>query len=263
MLGLNSEIQAILHPGPKRVSSKEKREKYYNYKLQLSTMCGEITLVVGASRGLGREFVKQISQDPQRKVFATVRKPFDFGATNVESITLDQSDSASITAAASRIPELDTLIVNAAIGSDEKILSTSAERLAEYVDVNAIGPLRVVQAFLPALKARRTRKILLVSSESGSMALQINAKGGFLGPYAVSKAALNMIAVQLHNELHDQGFTVVPLHPGWVATDMGNAGGSGAMPVPESARGILDVLEKLKHEDSAKFYAWNGSTLPW
>ncbi|KAH8704151.1 hypothetical protein BGW36DRAFT_313715 [Talaromyces proteolyticus] len=226
-------------------------------------MSDKITLVVGASRGIGHELVHQLSQNPQNKVYATVRQPIPFPSSNVKSITLDQRSNTSIAAAASQIPELDTLIINAAIGKDEKLLDTTDTRLAEYFDVNAIGALRIVQAFLPALKARKTRKILLISSQSGSMARQINATGGFRGPYAVSKAALNMIAVQLHNELHEEGFTVVPLHPGWVATDMGNEAGSGAMPIPKSVEGILHVLEKVTLEDSAKFYLWDGAILPW
>jgi NAD(P)-dependent dehydrogenase (short-subunit alcohol dehydrogenase family) len=44
------------------------------------------------------------------------------------------------------------------------------------------------------------------------MELQIGSKVGFHGPYTVTKAAINMLAVQWHNELMDQGFTVVPLH---------------------------------------------------
>jgi NAD(P)-dependent dehydrogenase (short-subunit alcohol dehydrogenase family) len=72
-----------------------------------------------------------------------------------------------------------------------------------------------------------------------------------------------MLAVQLHNELSEEGFTVVPIHPGWVATDMGNISGSGGMPVAKSASGILKVIGSLKPSDSATFYNWDGSVLPW
>ncbi|KAJ5190870.1 uncharacterized protein N7498_009855 [Penicillium cinerascens] len=223
----------------------------------------QVTLVIGASRGIGREFVSQLSRDPTHRVIAGVRKPVDFDSSNVVPILLDQSDPESVTRAGTQVSEIDTLIINAAIGADEYLLSTDDERLREYYDTNVIGPLRVVRAFLPALKARNTRQIVFISSESGSLSQQINAKGGFRGPYAVSKAAGNMIVVQLHNELHDQGFTVAAIHPGWVATDMGNATGPGGMPIPESVKGQLDVIVKLEHNASATFFAWDGSIVPW
>ncbi|OAR02072.1 hypothetical protein LLEC1_05541 [Akanthomyces lecanii] len=205
------------------------------------------TLVVGASRGIGMELAQQLAQQASGQVIASVRSAVDFGGSpNIRAITLDQSSAKSIREAAGSVAALDTLIVNAAIGDDELLLDTSEERLAEYMDVNVTGVLRIVKAFLPALKARRTRQIVLVSSTSGSITRQVNAKSGLRGPYAVSKAALNMVAVQLHNELHESyGFTVVPIHPGW------------------SAAGILKVVEKLKPQNSATFYNYDGTTLPW
>ncbi|KAJ3494936.1 hypothetical protein NLG97_g3754 [Lecanicillium saksenae] len=224
------------------------------------------TLVVGASRGIGKELVQQLSQLQQHgRVIASVRSAVDFGSSpNIQSITMDQSSAKSINEAARSIAALDTLIINAAMGDDEQLLDTPDERMAQYMDVNVTGVLRIVKAFLPALKARKTRQIVLVSSTSGSLARQVNAKSGFKGPYAVSKAALNMIAVQLHNELHESdGFTVVPIHPGWVATDMGRISGDGGMPASKSASGILSVIEKLKPQNSATFYNYDGTTLPW
>ncbi|OAA54917.1 short chain dehydrogenase [Cordyceps fumosorosea ARSEF 2679] len=234
------------------------------------------TLVVGASRGVGKELVRQLAQQhPEARVIASVRSPVDddddagddddgHPAGNVRHITLDQSCSKSVSEAALAVGALDTLIVNAAVGDDERLLDTSDERMARYLDVNVTGVLRVVRAFLPALKARKTRQVVLVSSTSGSLARQVGARAGFRGPYAVSKAALNMLAVQLHNELHaDHGFTVVPVHPGWVATDMGRRAGDGGMPVAESAAGIVKVVVGLTPQNSATFYSYDGTILPW
>ncbi|OAA79200.1 short chain dehydrogenase [Akanthomyces lecanii RCEF 1005] len=233
-----------------------------------STTQPKTTLVVGASRGIGRELAQQLAQQQQQtggQVIVSVRGGADFGGSpNMRSITLDQSSAKSVNEAAGSVTALDTLIVNAAIGNDEQLLDTSEERMAEYMDVNVTGVLRIVKAFLPALKARKTRQIVLVSSTSGSITRQVNAKSGFKGPYAVSKAALNMVAVQLHNELHESdGFTVVPIHPGWVDTDMGRIAGDGGMPVAKSAAGILKVVEKLTPQNSATFYNYDGTTLPW
>lgn len=226
------------------------------------------TLIVGASRGIGMELVQQLAQQqPNGQVIASVGSAVDDfgGSPNVRSITLDQSSAKSIGEAAFGVAALDTLIVNAAVGDDdEQLLDTSDERMAEYMDVNVTGVVRIVKAFLPALKARKTRQIVLVSSTSGSLTRQVNARAGFRGPYAVSKAALNMVAVQLHNELHESdGFTVVPIHPGCVSTDTGRVGGDGGMPVSKSVAGIVKILDKLTPQNSATFYNYDGTTLPW
>jgi NAD(P)-dependent dehydrogenase (short-subunit alcohol dehydrogenase family) len=222
-------------------------------------------LVVGASRGIGLELAKQLSSQPDTEIFATMRKPFSpgFDTSHVKVLAMDQTDASSVAAAASQVPELDTLILNAAMGEDDLLESLSSERFSQYLDTNVIGPHRVVQAFLPALLARSTRRIIYISSTAASLKGQVNERWGLRGPYAISKAAGNMMAVQWHNELRDRGFTVIPLHPGWVATDMGNLGGDGAMPVEESVSAILSVVHNLSKEDSAKFLSYDGSILQW
>jgi NAD(P)-dependent dehydrogenase (short-subunit alcohol dehydrogenase family) len=76
---------------------------------------------------------------------------------------------------------------------------------------------------------------------------------GFFDPNAVRKAALNTQAVQWHNELNGHDFTVVPLHPGWVATDIGHLAGKEAMSVQKSVEGALKVTGYCKKEDCAIF----------
>jgi len=78
------------------------------------------------------------------------------------------------------------------MGDDEKLVQTSDETLTRYLDVNVVGPHRVIRAFLPALRKGKGRKIVLISSGSGSCGIQVETGGkrGFAGPYSVSKAAL-------------------------------------------------------------------------
>lgn len=224
----------------------------------------KIVAVIGASRGIGKELVRQYSEAGDVQVISSTRSaPSDTTASNIKSIILDITDDASVNKAAKGVPELDILIINAAMGFDDHLMDTSCEQLASYFETNVIGPHRIIKAFVPALLARKTRQIIIISSTSGSNTLQSKTKMGFQGPYAVSKAALNMLAVQYDNELSGQGFTVVPIHPGWVATDMGNLGGTGAMPVEDSVKGMLKVFGKLKPEDSATFLNYDGKTNPW
>jgi hypothetical protein len=72
-----------------------------------------------------------------------------------------------------------------------------------------------------------------------------------------------MLAVQLDNELNDDGFAVIPIHPGWVATDMDNAFGEGAILVDESVAGMLKAIESLRHGDSTKYLQYDGQEVPW
>lgn len=73
-----------------------------------------------------------------------------------------------------------------------------------------------------------------------------------------------MFALQLHQDLGPEGFTVVPIHPGWVNTALGNPDSyDGAMAPAESAAGIAKVVLGLKKGDSGKFFQWNGENLPW
>ncbi|PWY64323.1 hypothetical protein BO83DRAFT_392640 [Aspergillus eucalypticola CBS 122712] len=62
---------------------------------------------------------------------------------------------------------------------------------------------------------------------------------GSVGSYSLTKAAGNMMIIQLHHELCEKGFTCVAVHPGWVAADMGRAGD---MSMEESVVGYVKVL---------------------
>ncbi|KAJ6469362.1 hypothetical protein C8R45DRAFT_1016802 [Mycena sanguinolenta] len=236
----------------------------------------QIVLVVGASRGIGLALVQELAVTPNTLAIGTVRSPSAAldAIPNVKILTLDLADDDSIAKAASSIPELDTLIINAGMGMRDPVSVTSTVDLATYLDINVLGPHRAIRAFLPALRARNTRRIVAISSSSGSLTQQaLPGSIGLAGCYGTSKAALNMLLVQFHNELQaeEPRFTVVPIHPGWVATDMGSQpqllamapGASRGMPPATSAKGILKVVDQLTPEKSATFFRFDGEKMPW
>ncbi|KAK0436432.1 hypothetical protein EV421DRAFT_1124523 [Armillaria borealis] len=221
-------------------------------------------LVVGASRGLGLAIVRELQNRPSTTVIATVRSfiPLE-GVDTLTDVDISSDDSIATAAQHPLVQDLDVIIINAAMGAPGRLLSTSTDTLAEYLSTNVVGPHRVVSAFLPALRRGKDKKIVFISSLAGSLHTQIGNSFGLMGPYTVTKAGCNMLAVQYHNELEKEGFIVVPVHPGWVATDMGKQLGDGGIEPRVSAQGVVRVVEGLKREDSAKFFQFDGTPLPW
>jgi len=126
-------------------------------------------------------------------------------------LVFDVTDADAITHAAAGIERLDALVDNAGIAIAAPLEFLPPEALAHQLDVNVIGQLRVLQAFLPALRAARGR-VLLMGSIAGRSALP------FLGAYAMSKFALEAMADALRVELAPWGMHVVIVEPGTIAT---------------------------------------------
>lgn len=236
-------------------------------------------VITGANRGLGLEFARQF-QAAGATVIGTARRPEEadeLRALGVRIEALDVTRSADVAALAARLADepVDILINNAGIGgrgplregvaeSDipEKTAPTleqlDVDALDSFLQVNTLGPMRVTQALLPAL--RRGERKLVVNITSRMASLSSNRRGGGYG-YRESKAALNMFTRSLAIELEDEGFTCVVLSPGWVRTSMGGPGAE--LSPEESIGGMLAVIERLAPADTGKFFSHDGSELPW
>jgi NAD(P)-dependent dehydrogenase (short-subunit alcohol dehydrogenase family) len=126
-------------------------------------------------------------------------------------LIFDVTDPVAIGHAAVRVDELDALVDNAGIGIAAPLEFLQPEELTRQLDVNVVGQLRVIQAFLPALRRSRGR-IVLMGSVGGRSALP------FLGAYAMSKFALEAMADSLRVELAPFGMHVSIVEPGTIAT---------------------------------------------
>jgi NAD(P)-dependent dehydrogenase (short-subunit alcohol dehydrogenase family) len=220
-------------------------------------------LVVGASRGLGLEFVRQFSAAGWRAI-GTVRdmaKGADVSKAGGEVYLCDVTDPASVTRLGAGLAKdsIDVLVCNAGIysGRDWKLGGTDYADFEQILRTNTLAPLRVVEALVEPVARGAQKKIVLMSSRMGSNA---QSSGGSM-PYRVSKAALNSVAKNLSIELAPRGITTVCTHPGWVRTDMGGA--SAAIDATESIAGLRKVIEGLKPSDNGKFFNYDGSELPW
>jgi NAD(P)-dependent dehydrogenase (short-subunit alcohol dehydrogenase family) len=143
-------------------------------------------------------------------VYASVRRPGE-APEGTRELVFDVTDGAAVVRAATEVGELDALVLNAGIAIAAPLELLSPDELARQLDVNVVGQLRVLQAFLPALRRSRGR-IVLMGSIGGRSALP------FLGAYAMSKFALEAFADTLRVELAPFGMHVSIVEPGTIAT---------------------------------------------
>jgi len=225
-------------------------------------------LVTGANRGLGLELTRRIAarggrvtacvrDEAARETLARTLAPF---SDRIKTLAFDQRDGAAIrAAAAAHDGPLDVLVANAgAFGPQRQTpLDLDFAGALDLFEVNSLGPLRVAEAFLPALRKTRAPRLAFVSSELGSMALT----GASSIAYRASKAALNKYMQGLALEVRTHGICVVSLHPGWVRTDMG--GPNAPLSVEESGAGMIRVLDGLTMADTGRFLDYRGETVAW
>jgi len=230
------------------------------------------SLVTGANRGLGLEFVRQLLARGDR-VVATCRHPGKATALNalagehpgrLHVLPLDVADPRAIAELQRELllladdgDRLDLLVNGAGVlHSGERFGSVSAINLDDSFRTNAMGPFLLTQALAPRLADGAS--VANITSQLGSIA---NTTRFGTPSYDISKAAQNMATALLAAALRERGIVVIALHPGWVQTDMG---GAGATVTPQdSVAGLLRVIGGLKPADSGRFLDWRGASLPW
>ena len=219
-------------------------------------------LVTGANRGIGLALTQAYRKRGDR-VIAVCRSDSkelrDTGA-QVES-GIDVTDDKALAGLAGKLghERIDHLWLNAGVLEREKlggIDQAGFDSLRRQFEVNALGPLRVVQALLDNLG--EGSKVGIMTSRMGSMG--DNDSGGYYG-YRASKAAVNAIGKSLAVDLKPRGVSVFLMHPGYVATDM--VGRSGDISPEVAAQRLVGLLDKLGLEDTGSFRHSNGSELPW
>jgi len=241
-------------------------------------------IVVGANRGIGLEFVRELSARPDTVVIATVRtlanestytslsslKPA--GANSHISIyEIDTSSIPSITAFAAALKSsphthVDYLLNSAAInvGGDKDALELDGDDLQEHIKINVVGPAALISALVASSHLKKGSVILNMTSGLASLTHTQTSfgQGWTKAPaYSISKAALNMLTLHQASAVKEKGVRVICMDPGWVKTDMG---GEGAQLEPEeSVGGMLKVLDALGEEETGVSYNYKGEIVPW
>jgi NAD(P)-dependent dehydrogenase (short-subunit alcohol dehydrogenase family) len=228
-----------------------------------------VALVTGANRGIGFEVCRQLGQrgyvvvlgsrDRERGEVAAARLRGE--GLDVVGCQLDVADAASVESAVERMRRehgrLYAVVNNAAILYDtwQRGVDANLDEVREAFETNVLGAWRVVQATLPLLQASSTGRIVNVSSGAGAL----TDMGGGTPAYRTSKAALNALTRVLAAELRADRILVNAICPGWVATDMGGAGGR---PISDGAAGIVWAVELPDDGPTSGFFR-DGRAIAW
>jgi NAD(P)-dependent dehydrogenase (short-subunit alcohol dehydrogenase family) len=221
-------------------------------------------LIIGASRGIGQEFVRQYRKSGWR-VLATARDGAALDALNelgAETFALDVTAPEQIAAFGWKLDgeRLDAAILVSGVYGPrtEGIETISAEDFDHVMHTNVRGPMQLLPILLPLVE--ETDGVLaVISSRMGSIA---DASGTTGWLYRASKAALNDV-LKLAS-LDAQRATCVSLHPGWVRTDMGGA--QAALDPARSVAGMREVLAQAAASRDAfhgRFFQHDGTQLDW
>jgi NAD(P)-dependent dehydrogenase (short-subunit alcohol dehydrogenase family) len=226
-------------------------------------------LITGANRGIGLEHVRSFAAKGLR-VFATTRSPSEsldlnaLAASSAGNITVlayeatDPEAASSIKTAVGDTP-IDLLLANAGASSDksQSFGSVDIKEVLRLVHINALAPLKLAEALADNVARSERKLIAFQSSQLGS----IGNSSGDRYSYRISKAALNMVAKGVTNDLRSRGVISVALHPGWVKTRMGGAGAP--VSIEQSVAGQQHLFNRLTMADSGHFFNYDGTELPW
>lgn len=246
-------------------------------------------LITGCNRGIGLEFVSYFSKFSDMQVFACSRRVSEALSEmgkleNVHLVPMEITSDESVNAAVSQVTEklngagLNLLINNAAIVCDNvyiKVSETTPEEMNKLYDVNVASQHRVTTAFYPLLKVAAAAKsdlplcsaraaIINFSSITASLELTPFFGRVMAFPYAITKCAVNMLTKCTAFEYKDDGIMCVAVHPGWVDTDMGAAGGGkGETSAAQSVEDLCAIIREIKEEHNGAYLEKGMKKIPF
>jgi NAD(P)-dependent dehydrogenase (short-subunit alcohol dehydrogenase family) len=177
-----------------------------------------IIFITGASSGIGKSIGIYLTEKGC-KVYGTARNPDQYKDFNhFRLLALDVSKPDTIQAAVNEVLSLsgriDVLINNAGVGITGPLEETPYEAIDHCYDTNFKGPMRVIEAVLPAMRKQQSGLIINITSIAGAMGLP------YRGIYSASKASLSIITETYSMELKPFGIKCCSLAPGDFATNI-------------------------------------------
>lgn len=192
-----------------------------------------VALVTGATRGIGRATARTLARHGYR-VFGTGRRPDTATLDGFEllplDVTSDESAAACVRAVADRTGgRIDVLVNNVGTGILGAAEESSAEQVKALFEVNVFGAVRMTNAVLPLMRARRAGRIVCLSSSGGVATVP------FAAFYCATKHALEAYTAGLRLELEPLGISACVIAPGPVSTTAGDTALRADRPLPDYA----------------------------
>ena len=218
-------------------------------------------LIIGASRGIGLELVRQYVADGWR-VIATARTEGDCNKLvdlHAHAYQLDVTSAESIAALGWNLDGemVDVAILNAGVfGPRHDSFPTEAE-FDLVMHTNVLAAMRLLPVIAP-MAIPVQGKVAVMSSVMGSIGERLNCNATL---YRASKAALNSVLKDAAIKFGPQGAICVALHPGWVKTEMGGAGAE--IDVDTSVTGMRTTLAGLSSANNGTFLEYDGTPVAW
>jgi len=256
-----------------------------------------VSIITGASRGIGLQIVKSQLQASKGKIIACVRDPdtsqslTDFLESSKDServhiAQLDVTNDSQIVSFAEDVKNthgrVDTLFNVAGIlgdstntaGPEKALRQIDAAWLRKNLDVNLVAPIMITKSFAPLMKTKAGRKstrppsiIINFSARVGSITDHIGNSVAWHS-YRCSKAALNMGTRSLSHELRRQGTWTFSYYPGFTDTDLSKPFQKGVpkniiFPVDFPVDRLLMLVQNMEEKHTGGLYDWAGQALPF
>ena len=200
---------------------------------------GSVALVTGANRGLGAAFARGLLAAGATRVYAAARDPGTVSLPGALPVRLDVTQPDQVAALVRDLGDVTLIVNNAGIFEAGPLLASgSIDALYRQFDTNAVGPLRLVQAFAPVLAANGGGAVVNVLSVLSWLTL-----ANVSGAYSASKAAGWALSNALRQELKAQRTELLSVHAAFIDTDMARGVPGPKITPEEVVRQALAALE--------------------
>jgi len=205
----------------------------------------KVVLITGGSSGIGKS-VGEFLISKGFIVYGTSRSPEKYPVSKFPIVALDVTDNQTITQAVGEVllkeARIDVLINNAGVGITGPIEEIPETEIKNNFETNLFGPINVIKAVLPSMRAQGSGLIINITSIAGYMGLP------YRGIYSASKGALELVTEAFRMELKDFNIHMTNVAPGDFATNI--ASGRYHAPVLESSPYHKPYGNTLKLMDS-------------